>query len=124
MLWGASDPRTGKLLRIRWDVFRAEDRETVRFPSCCSASSAATDAAMTDLTLQIRDFCWELQHANAGRHTASYVKFRTNRDDPTLNPSMYLTKKQRQWLFERTGIKPYPVYQYMGDTVLIPAGSA
>lgn len=49
-------------------------------------------------------------------------RVRQVRDDPLLNPAVYLTKRQRATLYERTGIKPYPLYQYMGDTVLIPAG--
>lgn len=49
-------------------------------------------------------------------------KLRLNRDDPTLAGSVYLTKKQRQQLFERTGVKPHVLYQYKGDTVMIPAG--
>ena len=49
-------------------------------------------------------------------------RVRQLRDDPLLNPAVYLTKRQRATLYERTGIKPYPLYQYMGDTVLIPAG--
>ncbi|GAA5866251.1 hypothetical protein JCM3774_004133 [Rhodotorula dairenensis] len=97
MVWGASDHRTGKLLRIRWDVFRQEDAP------------------------KLRDFCYEVLLASQPRGTSA-TRLRQTRDDPLLSPSIYLTKKQRALLYERTGIKPYPLYQYMGDTVLIPAG--
>ncbi|BGP36823.1 hypothetical protein JCM10449v2_000725 [Rhodotorula kratochvilovae] len=97
MFWGGRDPVTGKALRIRWDVFREED-----IP-------------------KLRDFCYDLLHSQQPKGTSN-TKFRELHDDPLLSPTMYLTKKQRAALYKRSGVKPYPIYQYMGDLVLVPAG--
>ncbi|GAA5834560.1 hypothetical protein JCM9279_004352 [Rhodotorula babjevae] len=97
MVWGGRDPKTHKALRVRWDVFREED------------------------VGKLRDFCYDLLHSQQPKGTSN-SKFRELHDDPLLSPTMYLTKKQRAALFKRSGVKPYPIYQYMGDLVIIPAG--
>jgi hypothetical protein len=43
-------------------------------------------------------------------------------DDPLLFPQVYLTKSLRLELFNKHGVKPFPIYQFEGDMVLIPAG--
>ncbi|KPV78548.1 uncharacterized protein RHOBADRAFT_51003 [Rhodotorula graminis WP1] len=97
MVWGGRDPKTDKALRVRWDIFREED------------------------VGKLRDFCFDLLHSQQPKGTSN-SKFRELHDDPLLSPTMYLTKKQRAALFKRSGVKPYPIYQYMGDLVIVPAG--
>ncbi|GAA5897560.1 hypothetical protein JCM8208_003304 [Rhodotorula glutinis] len=97
MMWGGRDPKTDKALRVRWDIFREED------------------------VGKLRDFCYDLLHSAQPKGTSN-IKFRELHDDPLLSPTMYLTKKQRAALFKRSGVKPYPIYQYMGDLVIVPAG--
>ncbi|GAA6005588.1 hypothetical protein JCM10207_005260 [Rhodosporidiobolus poonsookiae] len=107
MYWGGRDKQTGKPLRIRWDVFRAEDTD------------------------KLRDFCWELiiRKLPKGRapltpaaEKAKADQYRAEHDDPLLSPQLYLTKSQRLELFQKYGVKPFPLYQFEGDLVLIPAG--
>ncbi|BGP29039.1 hypothetical protein JCM10296v2_000775 [Rhodotorula toruloides] len=96
MFWGGCDPESGKMLRIRYDVWRPED------------------------VPKLRDYCWDLIHDQ--NPSIPIEKLKQTRDDPLINPQLYLTKRMRAALWTKYGIKPYPLYQYEGDFVLIPAG--
>ncbi|GAA5892530.1 hypothetical protein JCM6882_005640 [Rhodosporidiobolus microsporus] len=97
MFWGGKDPNSGKPLRVRWDVFRTEDID------------------------KLREYCWDLLTRKLPKNISA-TKYRETHDDPVLSPSLYLTKSQRLELFNRYGVKPFPLYQFEGDLVLIPAG--
>lgn len=79
---------------------------------------------MTSLTplcrKQLRDYCWDLIHDQ--NPSIPIEKLKQTRDDPLINPQLYLTKRMRAALWTKYGIKPYPLYQYEGDFILIPAG--
>ncbi|KAL7339552.1 Proteophosphoglycan ppg4 [Rhodotorula toruloides] len=96
MFWGGCDPESGKMLRIRYDVWRPED------------------------VPKLRDYCWDLIHDQ--NPSIPIEKLKQTRDDPLINPQLYLTKRMRAALWTKYGIKPYPLYQYEGDFILIPAG--
>ncbi|BGP21835.1 proteophosphoglycan ppg4 [Rhodotorula toruloides] len=96
MFWGGCDPKSGKMLRIRYDVWRLED------------------------VPKLRDYCWDLIHDQ--NPSIPIEKLKQTRDDPLINPQLYLTKRMRAALWTKYGIKPYPLYQYEGDFILIPAG--
>lgn len=70
--------------------------------------------------MQLRAYCWDLLHDQ--NPSVPIEKLKQTRDDPLINPTLYLTKRMRASLFTRYGIKPYPMYQYEGDFILIPAG--
>ncbi|GAA5943866.1 uncharacterized protein JCM15063_006533 [Sporobolomyces koalae] len=97
MYWGHHDVATGRELRIRWDVFRSEDAEV------------------------LREFCWELLTKKLPKGTSA-TRFRESHDDPLLNPCVYLNQRQRDHLATTKKVFSYPVYQYPGQLVLIPAG--
>ncbi|GAA5941971.1 hypothetical protein JCM10213_004351 [Rhodosporidiobolus nylandii] len=97
MYWGAYDQNTNKPLRIRWDVFKAEDSD------------------------QLREYLWDRMWAKNPKGL-TLEKFKQQNDDPLLSPQFYLTKSQRAELWKKYGVKPFPVYQFEGDLVLIPAG--
>ncbi|GAA6058571.1 hypothetical protein JCM10212_007010 [Sporobolomyces blumeae] len=97
MYWGHHDEATGRELRIRWDVFRAEDADG------------------------LRDYCWDILAKKAPK-AATSTRFRETHDDPLLSPCLYLGQRQREHLFATKGIKSFPVYQYPGQMILIPAG--
>ena len=120
-MWGGRDPKTHKALRVRWDIFREEDVGKVRLPLSLFTAARSSHADADAPSLQLRDFCYDLLHSQQPKGTSN-TKFRELHDDPLLSPTMYLTKKQRAALFKRSGVKPYPIYQYMGDLVIVPAG--
>ncbi|GAA5831517.1 hypothetical protein JCM11251_004050 [Rhodosporidiobolus azoricus] len=97
IFWGGKDAKTDKPLRVRWDIFRTEDID------------------------KLREYCWELLCRKLPKNTTA-AKFRETHDDPLLSPCLYLTKSQRLELFTKYGVKPYPLYQFEGDLVLVPAG--
>ncbi|GAA5896816.1 uncharacterized protein JCM6883_007016 [Sporobolomyces salmoneus] len=98
MYWCHHDEATGRELRIRWDVYKAEDAD------------------------KLRDFCWELLTKKLPKGTSA-VKFRETHDDPLLSPCLYLNQRQREILAQTKGVSSFPIYQYPGQLVLIPAGS-
>ncbi|GAA6035373.1 hypothetical protein JCM8097_008840 [Rhodosporidiobolus ruineniae] len=97
MWWGGKDAETKKPLRVRWDVFKAEDAD------------------------KLREFCFEMQQKRAMK-PQTLQKYKETHDDPLLYPQMYLTKSMRLELFKKHGIQPFPIYQFEGDLVLVPAG--
>ncbi|GAA5983300.1 hypothetical protein JCM11641_002255 [Rhodosporidiobolus odoratus] len=97
MWWGGRDKDTNKPLRIRWDVWKAEDAD------------------------KLREFCFDLLSRKLQRG-ATAKQYRDSHDDPLLSPQLYLTKSQRLELFNKHGIQSFPIYQFEGDLVLIPAG--
>ncbi|GAA5863673.1 hypothetical protein JCM1840_000099 [Sporobolomyces johnsonii] len=97
MYWSAKEPDTGGYKRIRWDIFRSEDAD------------------------KLRDFCWEILSKKLPKGMTA-ARFRESHDDPLLSPCLYLNQRQRERLWETKGVKSYPLYQYPGDLVLVPAG--
>ena len=43
--------------------------------------------------------------------------------DPIREPGWYLSRKLRQRLLEEHGVQGWTVVQFLGDSVLIPAGA-
>lgn len=43
--------------------------------------------------------------------------------DPIREQSLYLSRKQRQRLLDEHGVQGWTVVQFLGDSVLIPAGA-
>lgn len=43
--------------------------------------------------------------------------------DPIREQSLYLSRKQRQLLLDEHGVQGWTVVQFLGDSVLIPAGA-
>ncbi|XP_056152756.1 probable JmjC domain-containing histone demethylation protein 2C [Lampris incognitus] len=43
--------------------------------------------------------------------------------DPVREQGWYLSRKQRQRLFEEHGVQGWTIVQFLGDSVLIPAGA-
>ncbi|GAA5921341.1 hypothetical protein JCM1841_002445 [Sporobolomyces salmonicolor] len=97
MYWSAKELDTGGNKRIRWDIFRSEDAD------------------------KLRDFCWEILSKKLPKGMTA-ARFRESHDDPLLSPCLYLDQRQRELLWEKKGVKSYPLYQYPGDLVLVPAG--
>ncbi|SCZ91011.1 BZ3500_MvSof-1268-A1-R1_Chr1-3g02474 [Microbotryum saponariae] len=84
----------------RWDIFRYEDSDVVR-------------AFILELVAK--------KMAKAGTTKAHY---RDAQDDPLFTENVFLDASLRAELFKSTGIRPYTIWQGVGQFVVVPAGCA
>ncbi|SCV68875.1 BQ2448_996 [Microbotryum intermedium] len=84
----------------RWDIFRYEDSDVVR-------------AFILELVAK--------KMAKAGTTKAHY---RDAQDDPLFTENVFLDASLRAELFRSTGIRPYTIWQGVGQFVVVPAGCA
>ncbi|SGY29572.1 BQ5605_C002g01067 [Microbotryum silenes-dioicae] len=84
----------------RWDIFRYEDSDVVR-------------AFILELVAK--------KMAKAGTTKAHY---RDAQDDPLFTENVFLDASLRAELFKSTGIRPYTIWQGVGQFAVVPAGCA
>ncbi|KAK9477221.1 hypothetical protein V1514DRAFT_283499, partial [Lipomyces japonicus] len=102
-----------------WDIFRAEDSDTVR-RFITEREQENRDAYPSPFYVAKRDKTTTGAGASNGSTTVG--KFST--DDPIHRQIFYLTDPELILLRKRTGVMPFRIWQKPGDAVFIPAGCA
>ncbi|KAG6877450.1 hypothetical protein C0993_007134 [Termitomyces sp. T159_Od127] len=118
-----------------WDLFRAEDSDTIRAflaeyvrgreaPGAAPGAGAGSQSAGAGASANgsVNGSVNGSANGGAGKGKEPRVDWTAN--DPIHGQQFYLDEEMRERLYATTGVKSYRFYQRPGEAVFIPAGCA